>query len=79
MMVSGGDEKAAFWFMYAILEKSHQQIPFDGIAGFYHDGFPLLTQYLSVFNELFAESLPKLHAHFEEEGFPPELWLHKWF
>ena len=62
-----------------ILEKSHTTIPFDGMAGFYQNGFPLLMQYLAVFQDLFAESLPKLHEHLANEDFPPEMWLHKWF
>ena len=62
-----------------ILEKSHTTIQFDGMAGFYQNGFPLLMQYLAVFQDLFAESLPKLHEHLANEDFPPEMWLHKWF
>ena len=61
LLMSGGDEKAAFWFLFSILEKSHEQIPFDGVIGFYQDGFPLLYQYLAVFDELFADMMPELH------------------
>lgn len=39
----------------------------------------MLHQYLAVFNELFAEILPKLHEHFLNESFPTEMWLIKWF
>lgn len=42
LLMSGGDEKAAFWFFYSLLERSYEQIPFDGVVGFYQDGFPLL-------------------------------------
>jgi hypothetical protein len=42
LMVSGGHEKQTFWFFHAILEKSHQQIPFDGLSGFFEEEFPLL-------------------------------------
>jgi len=40
-------------------------IPFDGLFGFYADGFPLLMQYLAVFDDLFQEELPELHSHFQ--------------
>ena len=49
LMVSGAEEKETFWFIYSILEKSHEQIPFDGLKGFYQSEFPLLIQYLKVF------------------------------
>jgi hypothetical protein len=79
LLVSGGDEKQTFWFFFSILEKSHASIPFDGLAGFYQCGFPLLMQYQAVFKDLFAELMPALHQHFENEDFPESLWVHKWF
>ena len=78
-MVSGGQEKETFWFFYAILEKSHQQIPFDGLSGFFEEEFPLLMQYLSMFKDLFEEYIPELHSHFENEMLPDQLWIQKWF
>ena len=41
--------------------------------------FPLLIQYLKVFQELFKEWIPDLWDHFEMEGLPDQMWIHKWF
>jgi len=79
LLVSGGDEKETFWFFEAILEKSHEQIPFDGMKGFYELEFPLLMQYLNTFKDLFAEWIPDLFEHFDNEGLPDQMWIQKWF
>ena len=55
LIMSGGNEKEAFWVLFAILEKSSHQIPFDGFHGFFEEGFPLLIQYMQMFKELFRE------------------------
>lgn len=34
---------------------------------------------MAVFDELFADLMPKLHEHFKNEGLEPLLWLSKWF
>ena len=78
-LVSGARENEAFWFFYAVLEKSHNLNPFDGLQGFYAENFPLLTQYQNVFNELFEDYIPDLYNHFKNEGFPESMWLSKWF
>ena len=59
---------------------SHTTIPvMAGLDGFFSQGFPMLTKFLSVFNILFEEFLPDLCLHFREEGIPDLLWIHKWF
>lgn len=50
-----------------------------GLAGFFAQEFPLLERYLMIFDRLFEEILPNLHAHFKSEGIPELLWIHKWF
>ncbi len=65
LCVSGGNEKQTFWFFYSILEKSQQEIPFDGLSGFFETEFPVLMQYLSVFKELFEEFINDLYHHFQ--------------
>jgi hypothetical protein len=79
LVISGGNEKESFWFFTAILERSHEQIPFDGLRGFYESDFPLLHQYMSVFNALFKEWLPELWGHFDQQGVPDQIWIQKWF
>jgi len=79
LCVSGGNEKESFWFFYSMLEKSQQEIPFDGLSGFFETEFPLLMQYLSVFKELFEEFINDLYLHFLEEMVPDQMWIHKWF
>ena len=79
LLVSGGKEHDTFWFFYAILEKTHNLNPFDGLASMYEEGFPLYMQYVQVFNELFEEYIPDLYDNFQMEGIPNEMWLQKWF
>lgn len=55
LLMSGANEKETFWFLNSFLETSKQLIPFDGLCGFYEAGFPLLLQYLAVFDDLFQE------------------------
>jgi hypothetical protein len=42
LQINGGNEKEAFWFFHALLEKSNHAIPFDGLNGFFKPEFPLL-------------------------------------
>lgn len=77
-MVSDGNEKETFWFFTAFLEKMKENIPFDGLKGFYDKDFPLLMQYMKVFNDLFREWIPELHQYFEHLGIIDSLWLQKW-
>ena len=79
LMVSGGKEKESFWFFRALLEKSYQPIPFDGLTGFYEQGFSLLMQYLNVFKDLLSEQIPDLYQHFQDENLPDQVWIHKWY
>ena len=71
LMISGGNEEQVFWFFTAILEKTGQ---FDGLAGFYENGFPLLLQYLDIFDELFQEYIPDLHQWFEYNDMVAPTW-----
>ena len=66
LIMSGGNEKEAFWFLQSILEESHQNIRFDGTYRFYQNGFPGCFQYMEVFDDLFQERLPTLYNHFKE-------------
>ena len=55
LLMSGASEKDSFWFLNSFLENSKQLIPFDGVFGFYEAGFPLLQQYIAIFDDLFQE------------------------
>lgn len=75
LMISGAKEKETFWFFNALLEKQHQQIPFDGLQSFYECEFPLLMQYLRVFQDLFKEWIPELWQHFQNENIIDQMWI----
>lgn len=80
MMTSGSREKESFWVLSSLMTRktdSHPQMA--GFSGFFAAGFPLLEKYMMVFDCLFKEHLPDLHAHFKQEGVPELLWIHKWF
>ena len=79
LIMSGGNETQAFWFLYSVLEESHHNIRFDGTFRFYQNGFPGCFQYMQVFGELFQERMPTLCNHFKEQGFCDLLWVFKWF
>lgn len=79
LMISDANEKETFWFFSAILEPSKEQILFDGMKSFYEKDFPLLIQYMRVFNDLFEMWIPELHKHFEKENIIESLWVQKWF
>jgi Rab-GTPase-TBC domain len=80
LLVNGGIEEETFWFFKNILEKTPSstemdELKFEGLARFYSEGFRLLTQYFSIFHEIFQAFLPELKAHFDKEGIPDILWL----
>jgi len=79
LMISGGNEKETFWFFSALLQSQHNQIPFDGLKSFYEAEFPLLMQYLKVFQDLFREWIPDLWQHFQNESIIDQMWIQKWF
>lgn len=66
LVMSGGNEKEAFWFLYSVLEETHVHIRFDGSYRFYSDGFPQCFQYMEVFDDLLQERMPALQSHFKD-------------
>jgi len=66
--------------MFSAIASVHSFEPkMGGLAGFYSSHFPLLEKYMHVFRRLFQENLPELFNHFEQQGIPDLLWIHKWF
>lgn len=49
-----------------------------GLAGFYSESFPLLLEYVVACDRLLALEVPKVHAHLEEQGLQPCMYLHEW-
>jgi len=79
LMISGCRESESFWLFAALLSNKTDKPPkMAGIHGLYSNGFPLLIKLLKIFNVLFKEFLPDLHAHFYEESIPDLLWINKW-
>lgn len=64
LMISGGNEKEAFWFFAALLEHADWPVKFDGLKSFYERDFPLLIKYMKIFNDLFQLFIPDLYNHF---------------
>jgi len=65
-------EEEAFWMLACLMS--------DGrLGGFYRRHFPLLRRYLWAFDQLVAEHLPDLQAHFTSENVQHAVYLHQWF
>jgi Rab-GTPase-TBC domain len=79
LMTSGCKETESFWLFAALLNNRMDKPPkMAGLHGLYSQGFPLLIKLLKIFDVLFQELLPDLHAHFIEENIPDLLWINKW-
>ncbi|WVZ60935.1 hypothetical protein U9M48_010889 [Paspalum notatum var. saurae] len=68
-------EEDAFWLLVALL-KGAVHAPMEGL---YQAGLPLVQQYLSQFEKLVMEHMPKLGEHFVEEMINPTMYASQWF
>ncbi|RWR87300.1 rab GTPase-activating protein 1-like protein isoform X2 [Cinnamomum micranthum f. kanehirae] len=68
-------EEDAFWLLVALL-KGAVHAPMEGL---YQVGLPLVQQYLSQFEQLVKENLPKLGDHFLREMINPSMYASQWF
>ncbi|XP_077214512.1 ypt/Rab-GAP domain of gyp1p superfamily protein isoform X2 [Tasmannia lanceolata] len=68
-------EEDAFWLLVALL-KGAIHAPMEGL---YQVGLPLVQQYLSMFEQLVKEYLPKLGEHFSQEMINPSMYASQWF
>ncbi|CAL5018859.1 unnamed protein product [Urochloa decumbens] len=68
-------EEDAFWLLVALL-KGAVHAPMEGL---YQAGLPLVQQYLSQFEKLVMEHMPKLGQHFVEEMINPSMYASQWF
>nr|ACR34527.1 unknown [Zea mays] len=68
-------EEDAFWLLVALL-KGAVHAPMEGL---YQAGLPLVQQYLSQFEKLVIELMPKLGQHFVEEMINPSMYASQWF
>lgn len=64
------DEADAFWMFVAVLRRT-RNLFLDGLKGFF--------QATGVFDKLFEQILPDLHAHFIKEKVASEMFLTSWF
>merc|ERR1719262_1617698 len=71
LLVSGSEEEA-FWMFVCLMDNGK-------LAGFYKENFPRLRLYLQAFDQLLAEVLPDLRAHFIHEDVQPAVYLHQLF
>ncbi|KAJ1268401.1 hypothetical protein BS78_07G132000 [Paspalum vaginatum] len=68
-------EEDAFWLLVALL-KGAVHAPMEGL---YQTGLPLVQQYISQFEKLVMEHMPKLGQHFVEEMINPSMYASQWF
>ncbi|CAN6235198.1 unnamed protein product [Urochloa humidicola] len=68
-------EEDAFWLLVALL-KGAVHAPMEGL---YQAGLPLVQQYLSQFEKLVMEHMPKLGQHFVDEMINPSMYASQWF
>ena len=81
LIISGLREEETFWMFVALANYKITSDPLSlpGIDGFYIEYFPLLKVLIAIFDMQFHEKIPELKEHFDNTGFDPVLWLHKWF
>jgi len=72
LTVSNGAEEESFWVLVCLMKER-------SLRNFYKDGFPLLQEYLRIFEEWLSGSLPALVEHFESEGLTPAAFIHQWY
>ena len=63
------NEQLSFWLLIYIC---------NNIRGFFLDEFPLLISYLTYFDIVFKQCLPKLYSHFHSLDIPHEVWAGKY-
>jgi len=66
------NEEDAFWVLVNIM--FHY-----GLAGMYRDDVPVLAEYVSMFDSLSKIHYPNLIAHFDSQGFIPNMYVTEWF
>lgn len=74
LQVNGLDEFEAFNFIVSLWKKEKSLF-----YGMYEPLFPVLYFMVFAFNRALRGYMPKIHAVIEKLGFPPELWIFKWF
>eukprot|EP01066_Platyproteum_vivax_P009430 Platyproteum_vivax@DN4156_c0_g1_i1.p1 len=72
MVATNNDEEEAFWGLVCLME-------FYDLKDFFRDHFPLLRLYVTEFESLLKEKLPRLYKHFRDEGLSVVVFLHSWF
>ena len=65
-------EEDTFWLLVSLMRS------YD-MAGLFMPGLPNLGLFLYQFNALLKVHVPRLHAHFEEEGIVPDMYAAQWF
>jgi TBC1 domain family member 10 len=67
-------EEDAFWMLVALLHG-----PRYGLAGMYSPGLPRFMEVMHIFSLLCAKRLPRLTAHFAENGVDHAMYASQWF
>ena len=65
-------EEEVFWFFVCLME-------FDGLNGFFKEGFPRLGLFVSAFDKLLDIEVPSLRQHFININVQPSVYIHQWY
>jgi len=71
LILAGRPPKDAFWTFVSLMSNC-------SLAELYKPSSPCLPAYLQHFDTAVAARLPRLHAHFHQEGFPLQLRAVEW-
>jgi len=66
------DEEEVFWVFACLME-------FEGLNGFFKDGFPRLGLFVNAFDELLDIEVPSLRQHFININVQPSIYIHQWY
>jgi len=72
LLLAGFSEEEAFWGLHHLMKKHY-------LEGMFLPGLPGVKKALKRFEAWFSSLMPKLYAHFEEEGIKTEMFTSKWF
>jgi Rab-GTPase-TBC domain len=72
LLLVSKNEEEVFWFFVCLME-------FDGLNGFFKDGFPRLGLFVSAFDQLLDIEVPSLRQHFININVQPSVYIHQWY
>lgn len=72
LLLVSKNEEEVFWVFVCLME-------FDGLNGFFRDGFPRLGLFVAAFDQVLDNEVPELRRHFIDSNVQPAIYIHQWY